>query len=179
MAVSLTQLLECMPHLPLSRAQGYLVPLQAAMTEFEISFTTRRAAAFLAQIGHESADLKHWSEKWGPTDAQKRYEGRKDLGNVHTGDGFKFRGRGPIQLTGRANYERYGELLGIDLIADPSLAASPRGGFRIAGLFWREHGLNALADANQFEQITRRINGGTNGADDRSRRYKRCLAVLG
>ena len=178
MAVTVAQLCRCMPALPQTRATGYLPHLQVAMTEFEISFTVRRAAAFLAQIGHESGDLRWWSELWGPTATQAGYEGRKDLGNLALGDGKRFRGRGPIQLTGRANYRRFGEILDVDLIGRPELAATPAVGFRIAGLYWREHGLNALADADNFEQITRRINGGTNGADDRNARYRRCLDAL-
>lgn len=179
MAITLEQLCECMPTLPQARAQSYLPALQAAMSEFQISHSNARAAAFLAQIGHETNDLKWWSEIWGPTSAQRGYEGRKDLGNTEQGDGYKYRGRGPIQLTGRANYRRYGAALNVNLEQRPELAATPTVGFRIAGQFWADHGLNRLADEGKFEQITRRINGGNNGAAERLERYRRCLKVLG
>ena len=87
----------------LDRATNMLPHLESAMADYQIN-TTIRIAAFLAQIGHESGGLKWLSELWGPTPAQSRYEGRKDLGNVQPGDGFLYRGRGFIQLTGRANY---------------------------------------------------------------------------
>src|SRR3990172_4830059 len=86
----------------IDRATEWLSAIEAAMIEFNID-TPQRKAMFMAQIGHESGGLHYTVELWGPTDAQRRYEGRIDLGNVVTGDGFKFRGRGLIQITGRAN----------------------------------------------------------------------------
>src|SRR5262245_28081439 len=95
--VTLEELIEIMPRLrSVAEATTYPAPLNAAMREFEIT-TEPRIAAFLAQIAHESGELRYWEEIWGPTAVQKRYEGRADLGNVEPGDGFKFRGRGPIQ----------------------------------------------------------------------------------
>jgi len=167
-----------MPTLPRARAESYLPALQAAMSEFEISHTTRRAAAFLSQIGHESADLRYWSEIWGPTPAQTRYEGRSDLGNLQPGDGKRYRGRGPIQLTGRANYRYYGELLDAPLETQPELAATPAYGFRIAGLYWKLRRINVACDAGDFAKVTRLINGGMNGHADRLTRYHRCLEAL-
>lgn len=156
--------------------------LSAAMQEFGIDRHLRRAAAFVAQLAHESGQLRYMQELWGPTGAQKRYEPRSELarrlGNRHQGDGFRYRGRGPIQLTGRANYAKYGELLQLDLEGDPDLAATPQAGFRIAGLYWDRNGLNALADADDFEGITRRINGGTHGLGERRRFYERALQVF-
>jgi hypothetical protein len=102
----------------------------------------------------------------------------KELGNTQTGDGRRFKGRGPIQLTGRANYKRYGDLLGVDLISDPTRAATPQVGFRTAGLFWKRNGLNELADKQWFKTITKRINGGFNGLPERTRYYVRAKAVL-
>jgi putative chitinase len=156
--------------------------LRQAMDEFAIT-TPARAAAFLAQLAHESGQLRWFEEIWGPTAAQRRYEppdrkaGR--LGNTEPGDGKRFKGRGPIQLTGRANYRRYGRALGVDLIADPPLAATKEVGFRIAGLFWQRNGLNLLADQQRFRLITRRINGGFNGLRDRLRFYERAKRVFG
>lgn len=154
-----------MPHLHQDNRAQLLPLLQAAMAEFEIG-TARRAAAFLAQLAHESAELRYWEE----LASGGAYEGRRDLGNTRPGDGRRYKGRGPIQLTGRANYRRYGQMLDLDLEGSPEIAATPAVGFRIAGLFWKTHGLNELADVGTegaFINITRRINGGTNGLASR------------
>ena len=152
----------------IDRAQTFAPLLDAAMAEFGID-TPDRQAAFLAQVGHESGGL-HWLvELWGPTEAQRHYEGRIDLGNVRPGDGIKFLGRGLIQVTGRANYRSAGQALGIDAEARPEALALPEYASRSAAWFWESRDLNALADAGDFERLTRRINGGTNGLDDRLR----------
>jgi putative chitinase len=179
------QLRNIMPALPAAKRAALLPFLQQAIDEFGIDAPARQAA-FLAQLAHESAQLKHMEELWGPTPAQKKYEPpstvAERLGNTQAGDGFRFKGRGPIQLTGRANYQRFGAALGLDLVADPPRAATPEVGFRIAGLFWQRNGLNALADlatADAFRRITRRINGGENGLADRERFYAVARTVLG
>mgnify|MGYP003604668481 FL=1 len=138
----------------------------------------KRVAAFIAQIGHESGQLKYVKEIWGPTAAQARYEGRKDLGNTVAGDGSKYRGRGLIQITGRANYMACGEGLGLDLIKQPELLEKPQHSCMSAAWFWATKGLSTLADAGQFDKITQRINGGQNGAADRQALYARGLKVL-
>lgn len=162
------------------RAQ-YLQPLNDAMHEFEIN-NLARVCAFLAQIGHESGELVWMEELWGPTEAQRRYDPPSGLatrlGNTRKGDGLRFKGRGPIQITGRDNYRRYGELLDVDLMAEPALAAAPAVAFRIAGLYWQHNGLNQLADRGDFERITRRINGGLNGQAHRLQMLERARAVL-
>ncbi len=179
------QLRSIMPRLTAARISELLPFLTAAMSEFAID-APARAAAFLAQLAHESGQFRFMQEIWGPTDAQKRYEPvtklSQALGNIDAGDGKLFKGRGPIQLTGRANYKRFGDLLGVDLIADPARAANPDVGFRAAGLFWSKHGLNELADAatdDAFVMITKRINGGTNGLPDRQALYAVARRVLG
>lgn len=179
------QLRAIMPGLPQARRAALLPFLQQASDEFGID-TPEREAAFLAQLAHESAQLKHMEELWGPTPAQKKYEPASPvaerLGNTQAGDGFRFKGRGPIQLTGRSNYGRFGAALGLDLVGDPARAATPEVGFRIAGLFWQRNGLNALADlatADAFRRITRRINGGENGLADRERFYAVARTVMG
>ena len=135
-------------------------------------------AAFVAQIGHESGQLKYVKEIWGPTKAQARYEGRADLGNTVAGDGSKYRGRGLIQITGRANYKACGEALALDLINEPELLEKPQHACMSAAWFWASRGLSTLADAGQFDKITQRINGGQNGAADRQALYAKALKVL-
>jgi predicted chitinase len=169
MSLNASTLQRAMPGLSIGLAEKYAPLLRKAMLEQKIT-TPKRAAAFLAQLGHESLSLKFFEEIWGPTQAQRGYEGRLDLGNTQPGDGKRFKGRGPIQLTGRANYRRYGQLLGLRLEQNPELAARPDVGFRTAAMFWSQIGANAKADAGDFRGITHRINGGFNGMDDRVRR---------
>jgi predicted chitinase len=176
------QLQQIMPNLPLQKLQLHLPHLNHAMLVYEV-ITPLRTAAFIAQLAHESGEFRWMEEIWGPTAAQLRYEPPGDLakrlGNTQPGDGKRFKGRGPIQITGRFNYKKYGDLMGIDLVADPALAATPEHAFATAGLYWQTNGLNELADAQQFVTITRRINGGTNGLEDRQKYYERAKAVLG
>ncbi len=161
----------------IDRATEYLLVIEAAMAEFDIN-TPARQAAFLAQIGHESGGLRYTTEIWGPTPAQSRYEGRKDLGNVRPGDGTRFKGRGLIQTTGRDNYNATGRALGVDLISQPELLAAPELAARSAAWYWQSRGLNALADAGDFRRITLRINGGTNGQAERVALHAKALEVL-
>ncbi|MBC3375815.1 glycoside hydrolase family 19 protein [Pseudomonas sp. SWRI92] len=157
---------------------GVFAPaLNTAMGRYQI-IGRERVAAFIAQIGHESGQLRYVRELWGPTPAQVRYEGRADLGNTRPGDGFRFRGRGLIQITGRANYAECGEAMGLDLISHPELLKQPEWAAKSAAWFWSTRGLNGLADAGAFDKITSRINGGQNGAADRRALYERALEVL-
>ncbi len=176
------QLQQIMPNLAAAKRALYLPHLNAAMQAYGIGGALR-AAAFVAQLAHESGEFRWMEEIWGPTDAQRRYEPPSDLarrlGNTQAGDGKRFKGRGPIQITGRFNYAKYGGLLGIDLTNEPALAATPAVAFATAGLYWQKNGLNELADVRDFVTITKRINGGTNGLADRQRYYARALAVLG
>ncbi|MBN8849931.1 MULTISPECIES: glycoside hydrolase family 19 protein [unclassified Sphingomonas] len=137
-----------------------------------------RLAHFLAEVGHESMGFARFTEIWGPTPQQVKYEGRADLGNVNPGDGYRYRGRGPIQITGRANYRRYGEMLGIDLEGNPDLAASPAVGIRIAAAYWTRNRINAPADRDDIEAVTRLINGGLNGIVDRRARLAKAKELL-
>lgn len=180
--VELPQLACVMPRLELAAAQAYLDPLNAAMAKAEIN-TPARKAMFLAQLAHESNQLRSWEElphrkvyAWcrlcrakGPHPAGAQYEGRADLGNTQPGDGIMFKGRGPIQLTGRANYRAAGADLGLDLERSPALVAQPGPGFLVAGWFWTTRRLNELADRGDFERVTKRINGGLLGYEDRLR----------
>jgi predicted chitinase len=178
------QLQAIMPLLPAAKRATLFPFLTAAVNEFGID-QPARTAAFLAQLAHESAQFRFMEEIWGPTASQRRYEppGKLagDLGNTDAGDGRRFKGRGPIQITGRANYRRFGDLLGLDLVSAPEQAGSPEVAFRIAGLYWSKKGLNELADrmtAEAFREITRRINGGFNGLAEREQFYETAKAVL-
>jgi predicted chitinase len=173
-AVFAVHLRAVMPRLPLADAAQYAGALLAAMDGAGISTPTRRAA-FLAQLALESGELRDMEE----VADGRAYEGRKDLGNTQPGDGPRFKGRGPIQLTGRANYRAAGAALGLPLEERPELAAQPEHGFRVAAWFWTSRGLNALADKGDFREITRRINGGYNHLAERERYHARARQVLG
>ncbi len=160
------QLKKIMPRISEKKLDLCFPFLVSAMEQYEIN-TVLRMSAFLAQLGHESMDLVYMEE----IASGEAYEGREDLGNVNPGDGKRYKGRGPIQLTGRKNYVKYGELLGLDLIGNPEQAATPEVGFQIAALYWKLNGLNSLADSESFKSITRKINGGYIGLEDRTRRY--------
>lgn len=167
-------LLAIMPYAK-PRLAAFFTPLVAAMNEFEIN-TPARQAAFLAQVGHESGQLRYVRELADGIG----YEGRKDLGNTQAGDGPRYKGRGLIQITGRANYAACGKALGLDLIAHPELLEQPVSACRSAAWFWQTHGLNVLADQGMdgFGSITRRINGGTNGMADRLALFRAANEVL-
>ncbi len=167
------QLRGIMTRLSVARADECLPALDAAMREADIT-TPRRQAAFLAQLAHESGELRFFEE----LASGEAYEGRESLGNTQKGDGRRYKGRGPIQLTGRSNYRAAGRALGIDLEAEPTRAAELDVGFRVAGWFWTTRGLNALADAGDFRELTRRINGGHNGLEQREAYYRRALGIL-
>lgn len=160
--ISIEHLRSAMPNAKAASLKAYLPHLQSAMQEFGIN-TPVRAAMFIAQLAHESGELRYMEE----IASGAAYENRRDLGNTQPGDGKRFKGRGAIQLTGRSNYEKFGRLLGVDLVRNPQLAARPEYSFRIAGLYWQQRGLNALADAGNFREITKRINGGYNGYANR------------
>ena len=160
------------------RCATWLTPITAALDEFEIN-TPQRQAMFLAQCGHESGGLVFVRELWGPTPSQSGYEGRADLGNTQVGDGFKYRGRGLIQVTGRANYAAMMLALDIDCIDQPELLEEPINAARSAGQFWKSHGLNEVADSGDFIHCTRIINGGTNGLSDRQNLYVAACAAFG
>lgn len=170
--MTLDQLIKIMPYAR-SRAAAFLAPLNAAMAEFCIT-TPARQASFLAQVGHESGQLQYVRE----LASGAAYEGRKDLGNTVVGDGIRFKGRGLIQVTGRANYKACGAALGLDLIAHPELLEQPVNACRSAGWFWKTHGLNELADAGDQVRVTRRVNGGTNGLADRMALFDVAQRVL-
>ena len=178
-------------------------PLQAAFDKYDIN-TPRRQAAFLGQCAHESGNfktlqenlnysaeglMKTWPSRFSTKEiadqyarqpakiAGKVYNGR--LGNTSEEEAAKYLGRGLIQLTGKENYERCGSAIGVDLVNEPTLLVEPNHAAMSAGWFWNKKGLNELADAQEHGQITKRINGGTLGLDDRIAKTTKALAALG
>jgi len=186
--------------MPEDRAGIWQPAVDAAMSEFEIN-TPLRAAHFIAQVGHESAGFRYTKEIWTNSPAQQSYEGAARLGNTEPGDGERFPGRGPMQITGRKNYHLCGAFLNIDLITQPQLLEQVDYGARSAGWFWefgagfnlghlainalQQYGmgagvnLNSIADQDDIETITYCINGGQNGIDDRTAIYQRARNALG
>ena len=200
MPITAQQLLQILPNA--SQVAGIFVPvLNTALNRYQI-VGTKRIAAFIAQVGHESCQLtrlvenlsysadalrKTWPSRFSMelaiTVARKpeqianiAYGNR--MGNTAPGDGWKYRGRGLIQITGKDNYRACGEALGLDLMAHPELLEKPQHACMSAAWFWATNGLNTLADAGKFDAITQRINGGQTGAADRQALYARALKVL-
>lgn len=198
-----------MPHMPQTRAELWLPPLVAATAEFKIN-TPDRLAAFLAQIAHESAELSRvieslnysasglrrtWPKRF-PSDkiaasyarqpqkiANFVYANRMGNGPPSSGDGWRYRGRGPIQNTGKDAYVRLSKALCLPLVEQPELLEQPGPGARAAGWFWLSRGLNQMADVLpgqtaadslvDFKVITQSINGGLNGLADRLEFWER------
>lgn len=182
MAITERQLQQILPNA--GRQAGVFVPaLNAAMGKYSI-VTPLRMAAFIAQIGHESGQLRYVRELGNDQYLAKYDTGRlaQRLGNTPEadGDGQKYRGRGLIQVTGRDNYAACSEALFCDarLLNTPELLEHPVYASLSAGWFWHKRGLNSLADKGDFLTITKRINGGTNGLEEREALYKRALEVL-
>jgi putative chitinase len=172
--ITLEQMKKIIPHAGL-KVGVFFGPLTEAMTEFGID-TPARQAAFLAQVAHESGSLRYVRE----LASGRAYEGRVDLGNTQPGDGVRFKGRGLIQITGRANYRACSLALFGDarLLDRPEILEQAVPACRSAAWFWSSRGLNALADTGNFRAITRAINGGYNGMPDRLAHYARAKVVL-
>lgn len=173
MTITKQQLLYVMPHAA-SRVDRFLGYINRFAAEFGID-TPLRMAHYLAQIAHESGELRYTRE----LSDGSAYEGRKDLGNVQSGDGRRFRGRGLIQLTGRANYEAYKKYCGFDVVSKPELLEQPLGAVRSSMWFWQTHKLNTWADRDDVKRVTKRINGGYNGLKERMAYLARAKKALG
>jgi len=184
-------------------ADKWLIPLQFTCDKYKIN-TPERIAGFLAQTGHESGgfrftteDLHYraealtrvWPSRFPPGVAEsyamqperianRAYADRMGNGNEASGDGWKYRGRGLIQLTGADNYASFSLDADNETLSDPDSVAEPKLAALSAGWFWSRNGLNALADAKDIVGMSRRVNGGTNGLDDRQMRYSRLISVL-
>ena len=146
--------------------------LGRAMHDFRIN-TRLRAIHFIAQVAHESGGFR-WRTELA---SGGEYEGRRDLGNVHPGDGRRYKGRSFIQVTGRTNYEQVSRALGVDFVRHPEKLGERKWAARAAAWWWTTHGLNELADRNDVLAVTKRINGGTNGLDSRKAYLRRARAV--
>ena len=180
-------------------------PLAVTFLKYDIN-TPQRQAAFIGQCAHESGNfktleenlnykpeslMKVWPSRFPdlPTAmkyahdpikiANKVYANRMGNGTEESGEGSKYHGRGLVQLTGKENYERCGEALGVDLVNQPGLLAQPMYACMSAGWFWNKKGLNALADSGDYETMTKRINGGLIGLDDRKAKIAKALSILG
>lgn len=172
--ITADDLIRIAPGISVRRAEIFAPLLTAAMAEFEID-NGAREAAFLAQVMHESGQLFYTAE----IASGRAYEGRVDLGNTQPGDGTRFKGRGLIQITGRANYAACGAALSLALLDTPEILEQPEPATRSAGWFWKTHGCNEIADTGNFVRLTKRINGGTTGLQDRQAYWARAQAVLG
>lgn len=158
----------------IDRAQELAVAAIVAFFDAGLLDTELRLAHFMAQLIHESGTFRYMEE----LASGSAYEGRADLGNTQPGDGAKFKGRGPIQITGRANYRLYGQQLGIDFERHPELPAYPSIGLQVACAFWTRNNLNTLADRDDVVGITRRINGGQNGLAERKAALAKMKGLL-
>jgi len=183
----------------------WLGPLEDTFAKYGIN-TSQRQAHFIGQCQHESDNFRTleenlhysaarlmavWPSRFPNLDvanqyannpemiANKVYGGRADLGNTQDGDGWKFHGRGVIQLTGRSNYQVCGDALGQPFTSEPSLLLEPEWACLSAGWFWNKKGLNALAEAEDWNTMTKRINGGTLGLDDRINKIHKAMDILG
>lgn len=177
MTISTTQLGSIAIYLKEPKLSLFTSLLNTTMDIFDIN-TPSRQAEFLAQVMHESGEC-HYLEEIASGEA---YEGREDLGNVNPGDGVKYKGRGLIQITGRANYQLASDFFHQDFINNPTLLAEPEWAVKSAGWFWATHHLGQFADTGTeaaFEIETRRINGGLNGLADRETYWNRAKKELG
>lgn len=157
----------------LSLVEKYLDAINDALQRFDLS-TPERQRMFLAQIGHESGQLRYTEE----LASGAAYEGRKDLGNTEKGDGVKYKGRGLIQITGRSNYALCGLALDLPLLEKPELLSQLPYSVLSAGWFWSNNNLNSYCDKDDFKGLTKRINGGYNGYSDRLKLYQRACEVI-
>lgn len=164
-----------------NRVDRYLHYINKYLDVFEIN-TPLRASHFIAQCCHETAGFKFMKEQGKISYFSKYDKGRlaKMLGNTKKGDGWKYRGRGFLMLTGRANYQSYqnSEYCKGDIMSNPELLEGQNGSVKSAMWWWFTHGLNELADKDDIVKITKKINGGLNGIDDRKNWLNKCKKVL-
>lgn len=174
LAITEQQLRAIAPFGAASQIRKFVPQLNRTMAEFGIN-TRLRQAHFLAQIAHESGEFNYVEE----IASGEAYEGRADLGNTQPGDGRRYKGRGLIQITGRANYTDVSRALQVNVVSNPTLLSSDELAARSAGWFWQKSGLNAIADQDDVVRVTRVINGGTNGLSDRIQKLAAAKRVFG
>lgn len=175
--ISTTQLQTICPHAG-GRIATFVQPLNDAMSRFSI-MTPRRQAAFLAQCAHESGEFR-WLRELATGDAyEPPSQKATDLGNTQVGDGHRFKGGGLIQITGRSNYQHCAAALGVDLVNHPEVIEQPDNACMASAWWWQSHGLNELSDQNAYGTITKRINGGFTGIDERLSYWLIALKVTG
>jgi putative chitinase len=172
MRVTRAQLVKIMPNAR-KRVDKYLPYFNELAEKYHID-TKLRWAHFLAQIAHESGELRYTKE----LASGKAYEGRKDLGNTKQGDGVKYKGRGFIQLTGRSNYSKFQSYSMQPVLEKPELLEEPELCVDVTMWFWERHGLNELADKDNLKAIRKRINGGYNGLAECEKYLKRAKEAL-
>lgn len=179
MLITRDQLIKCMPNAKSVDIVAYLGPLNKACEKYGIN-TPKRLAAFLAQLTHESGSLRY-KEELASGEAYDTGKLAANLGNTpeKDGDGQRYKGRGPIQITGTANYKAVSKALGYDFIKDPDALEAPEWGALAAAWFWDSRKLNAPADVEDFKTITKKINGGYNGYLDRIKHWLRARKVYG
>ena len=183
----------------------WLGPLESTFAKYDIS-SPQRQSSFIGQCAHESGNFRileenlHysaprlmavWPSRFPNLDvasqyannpeklANKIYSGRMGNGDEESGEGYAYRGRGLIQMTGKESYANCGSGLGVDLVGDPDRLLDPQYAALSAGWFWNKKGLNSLADVQDYETMTKRINGGLNGLDDRKAKIAKSLSILG
>ncbi len=175
LAVTSERLLRLAPKGETVIVKGIAQRLDGLASEHDIT-TRLRLCHFLAQAAHETDGFRTLEEYGGPSYFQ-RYEGRQDLGNTQAGDGVRYHGRGIFQLTGRANYRRFGKILGINLEGAPERAKEPEISLAVAFAYWSERAINAAADADDIAAVTRLINGGRNGLAERTRYLEKAKGI--
>lgn len=205
MKVTLELLQKLCPHTKTSVLEGYVEPLNTVAEYYEMTANPARLAGFLAQTAHESGGFTAVKEnlnysakglmgifkKYFPTEelakqyerkpekiANRVYANRMNNGDEASGDGFKFCGRGLIQLTGRANYTKFAEDLGMSIEDTIKYLETPNGAVASAGWFWDNNNLNQYCDSGDFVMLTKRINGGTIGLADRQHHYDIAMHYL-
>ena len=175
LAVTRERLLRLTPSGKADIVDGVAQRFDALAREHDVS-TRLRLCHFLAQAAHETDGFRTL-EEYGGASYFLRYEGRQDLGNTQAGDGIRYHGRGIFQLTGRANYRRFGKIIGIDLEAAPERAKEPDISLLIAFAYWSERAISAAADADDVAAVTKLINGGRNGLVERARYLEKAKGI--
>jgi len=175
LAVTGERLLHLAPNGKAHIVNGIAQRFDALAHEYDVT-TRLRLCHFLAQAAHETDGFRTL-EEYGGASYFLRYEGRQDLGNSQVGDGIRYHGRGIFQLTGRANYRRFGKIIGIDLEAAPERAKEPDISLLVAFAYWSERAISAAADADDIAAVTKLINGGRNGLAERTRYLEKAKGI--